>query len=472
MMDFARSLLSNLATLTLAFVLALIIWLTATQTQDPMRTQFVQLPVDFIGQPEDAIRVEPERQTVQIRVEGPESVLRQLSPTDFTATVDLSEAPFGETVTVPIDVNANISGVTLSTPAPDEVEVLLEQQVTQRIPVELDIRGSVARGHTQGEALIEPEAIVASGPASRLEQIEFALVTVFLNNARETTVTDQRPIFYDQQGRVASTNGINLSTEDVEVTIPVEESAGFAEKLITVNWIGEPAPGYRLLSVNVDPPSVLVKGLPARVNALTRLQTEPIDITGLTQSFTQQATLDLPAGISLDQDQEIFVEIEVEPILTTDIVERQVELLGLGEEIEASVEPEQVRVVLFGPLPVLDTMLDEDVRVTVDLFNLDSGTYNVEPNVVLPDRGLELRSIQPSVVTVVLTRTMTNTGEVENLVSLGRFVDDVALQNLITKQQHADGEQESTSRPPLFAAAALLPASLVLRRVNRWLIEH
>jgi len=31
----------------------------------------------------------------------------------------------------------------------------------------------------------------------------------------------------------------------VTVTVPVEEAAGFADKLVTVVWTGEPAPGYR-----------------------------------------------------------------------------------------------------------------------------------------------------------------------------------------------------------------------------------
>jgi YbbR domain-containing protein len=289
------------------------------------------------------------------------------------------------------------------------VEVLLEQQVSRDIPVELDIRGEVARGHAQGKPLVEPTVITISGPASLIEQLDFALATVFLNDALETTIGEHRPIFYDEQGRVASTANLNLSTEQVQVTIPVIESDGFADKLITVDWVGYPAPGYRLLSVTVEPPSVLVKGLPARVNALTRLQTEPIDITGLTSSFTQQATLDLPSGVSLDQDQEIFVTIEIEPILSTDTREREVEILGLREGMEASLEPEQVRVVLFGPLPVLDTLVADDVRVTVDVFDLISGTHRIQPGVDIPERGIEVRSIRPETIRVTITQTLTRT---------------------------------------------------------------
>lgn len=408
-MKYTGSLLSYFGSFLLALSLAVIIWVTATQEQDPMRTQFLQVDLEFAGQPENSILIRPEDQSIQIRVEGPESVLNQISPNDFNAFVDLSQVPFGQSSMVPIEITTSARNIEDSIPIPDEIEVLIEEQVTRDIPVELDIRGGVARGHIQGDPLIDPPFITVVGPASSVEQLDFALATVFLNEARETNVGEHRPIFYDQRGRVASTSGLELSTEQIQVTIPVEESAGFADKLITVDWTGEPAPGYRILNVSVDPPSVLVEGLPARLNALTRLSTEPIDITGLTESFTQQAALELPAGVSLDQDQEIFVTIDIEPILTTDIKERDVEILGLSSDMVAATDPEQVRVVLFGPLAALDSLVDDDVRVTVDVFGLISGTHSLEPVVDIPERGVEVRSIRPGSVSVTLTSTLTST---------------------------------------------------------------
>jgi YbbR domain-containing protein len=402
----------------LAVMLAVFIWLTATQDQDPINDQFIQLGVDFKGQPAESIRIQPQSTSVQVRLEGPESALRQLSPQDFEAYADLSQVPFGENIAVPIRINPPSEDVKITLIIPDEVNVLLEEQVSREIPVELDIRGGTARGHTQGEPLLEPAFITVSGPRSKVENLDFALVTVFLNNPRETSVGQHRPVFYDAQGRVASTVDLELDTQDIQVTIPIEQSAGFAEKLITVNWIGDPAYGHQLLNVSVDPPSVLVVGPPETVNALTSLQTEPIDITGLTESFIQPATLDLPDGITLDQNQEIFVTIDIEPILSTDTRRRQVEILGLEEDLEAELTPEQVSVVLHGPLPVLDSLVSEDVRVTVDLFDLGSGRYSIEPQVDIPDRGIQVRSIQPSAISVFITKTLTTTLDITGTVPI------------------------------------------------------
>ena len=453
-MKYTRSLMSYLGSLLLALVLASIIWLNATQVQDPVRSQFIQLEVNFVGQSENSILARPERQSVQIRIEGPESIINEVSPDDFNAFVDLRQVPFGQSVSVPIEIASTAPELDLSSPIPEEVEVLLEQQVSRSIPVELDIRGDVARGHLQGEPFIEPAAISVSGPASLVEQLDFALATVFLNDARETTVAKHRPIFYDEQGRVASTANLDLNMEEVQVTIPIEEADGFADKLITVDWVGYPAPGYRLLSVSAEPPSLLVTGLPARLNALTRLKTDPIDITGLTGSFNQRATLDLPAGVTLDQDQEVFVSIEIEPILSTDTHERDVEILGLSDNMEVSLDPEQVRVVLFGPLPALDSLVAGDVRVTVDLFELISGTHSIKPVVDLPERGIEVRSIRPESISVTITRTITPTDEITGTLPVTE-TNNLLLKTIARTKLNEDATTNSAMGPATLPVASL-----------------
>jgi YbbR domain-containing protein len=237
------------------------------------------------------------------------------------------------------------------------------------------------------------------------------------------------------QGNVASVVGLSVNPVEVEVIIPIEELAGFAEKPITVNWIGEPALGYRLLDVNVEPGSVQVTGLPATLDAL-RLQTEPIDISGLTETDTRQVTLDLPNGVQLVDIQPVVVIVEIEPILSSSVVQRPVEIRALGEGFEAILDPEEVRVFLFGPLPILDSLAESDVRVTVDLLNLITGTYLLEPFVTVSAEDVEVRSAQPSRITVIITSVMTTTDEI---------TETLSFRNDILRLDHGPGGAANSS---------------------------
>jgi YbbR domain-containing protein len=412
MSQILRSILANLATLAISLVLGIIIWANAVQGDDPVRNQFIQIPVQFVGLTEASRLLSPTQQNVQVVFEGRSSLLSQITMDDFRAIVDLTDVPFGQQTAVDIDVTTDIGGIRILSQSPEQVEVLVDQLMTRNIPVELEVRGTVARGHEPGEPLLEPEFITVSGIASQVEPLDFARITVFLNNDRETVVARPQPIIYNRQGRIATTTGLDLSTEQVQVTIPINETAGVAERLITVSWKGEPAPGYRLLSVEVNPPSVLVEGLPTQLARLNRVQTEVIDVTGLEETFQQQVVLDLPNGITLVEVEEIFVTIEIEPLLTTSVYNLRPELERLAPDLEARIQPEEVQIVLFGPLPVFNTLLEEEVSVTLDLLGLGVGTYNLPPLVDFPDRGIELRSVQPNLISVEITELITGTAAI------------------------------------------------------------
>lgn len=403
-----KSSLADLMALLLSLLLAVVIWVNAQQGDDPILRRALQVPVEFINVPENVRIIEPSNLNnvaVVAVFQGPTSVVDTLTPADFSAIVDLSQTPYGQGQLAPVEVRTGAAQITLDPPAPDQISVHLEPLVSKEIPVALDLRGSVPRGYTAGDALLEPASITVRGIESDVSRLELARVTVFLSNEdTQTKVVSPQPIFYDQQGRVAGVSNLELGQNQVTVTIPIEESADFANRVISVNIVGEPAPGYRVLNTSVNPPSVLLTGRPSQLEQPFRVQTEPIDVTGLTETFSTRVSLALPPGITLDEVQEIVATVEIEPFSSTKVFNRPIEVLGLGSDLQAVIQPETARVVLFGPLPVLDAMPEQEVEVTVDVFGLRPGIYELEPTVIIPNRGLEIRSVQPALITVIITR--------------------------------------------------------------------
>lgn len=423
--------LADLTALLLSLLLALVIWVNANQTADPAVRRALPVPVEFIGVPENVRLIQPSNlnNTVLVAFEGPTSVVDTLTAEDFSATADLSQIPFGLEQLVPVAVRSDVAQIDIDPPAPGEILVQLEELISKEIPVELDIRGSVPRGYEAEEALVDPAFITVQGLASDVNPIDFARVTVFLgNNDTETKTVSPQPIFYDRQGRVAGVSGLTLNTNQVDVTIPINEAADFANKVISVNLVGEPAPGYRVLNATVEPPSILVTGTPSQLERPFSVQTEPIDVTGLTETFQTRVSLGLPPGITQDEVQEFIVTVEIEPFSGTKIFNRPVDLLGVNEELEATIEPETARVVLFGPLPVLDALPEQEVIVTLDIFGLDIGEHDVQPTVTIPERGLEIRSIQPSLFTVNITRFVPMTDTLTGTLSLTETASALSLE--------------------------------------------
>ncbi len=419
---FLKGILSNLATLILSFFLATIIWVTANQADDPTINKSLQIPIDLIGQPSNTKLLLPieSSPTLLLTIQGPTSIANDLTQIDFSASVDLANAVLGEETALDIFVQQSGPNVNLFQSI-EYLVVHLEQLNTKEIPVTADIRGDVARGHSRGEETFEPEVIIVTGTESELELLELAKVIVSLDSDdRESKVITVTPIFYDAQDNVVSSRNLQLSSQDVEVTIPIDEAADFAEKNIIPDVGGQPASGYRVLSISVEPTSVFVQGRPTQLNLLSQLRTEPIDITGLTETFVTQISLVLPDGIELDQLVEINVSVEIEPFQSSQTYSQTIEVQGLGEGFEVVLEPDTVEIVLFGPSPSLSTLVSEEVLVTVDLFGLEEGVYTgLEPTVTFPDRdGIERRSTTPPVITANITHTISSTIEITGTVPL------------------------------------------------------
>jgi YbbR domain-containing protein len=114
--------------------------------------------------------------------------------------------------------------------------------------------------------------------------------------------------------------------------------------------------------------------------------------------------LNLPTGVALLGQQSVRVTVKIEPIVGSLTVPSRPITVGLQAGLEARVSPETVEVILVGALPVLDSIdLERDVRVILDLSNLDIGTHQLTPKVETPE-GVVAQSILPATVQVTIER--------------------------------------------------------------------
>lgn len=458
-MRLLKSLAANVATLSLALVLAILVWGIAVRASDPVNQLPLRLPVEVVGRPADSsVSITPD--VIEIIVEGPASVLDGLNTGDFTAEIDLTNITSGQAV-APVQIRYNIEAVQIAFQLPEEVNVQVERIVAREIPVRAEVRGDAARGYVLDEVFVDPGVITVTGSASRVEALTEARVTVFLDSPQQDTIVTRRPIFYDRQGNIAGVNGLELSAEEVLVTVPVDQLAGYAAKPIIVDWQGEPASGYRLLDVRVEPDSVLLTGSPAQLDALSRVRTEPVDISGLRESVTLAVGLDLPQGLQLDDLQPIIVQIEIEPILTSSVISKRPEIRALADGLTVTLDVDEVRVFLFGPLDKLDSLVDDDVRVTLDLFGLVTGTHRLEPDADVFVSDVEVRSIQPPQLTVNITDVVTVTNGITPTATPRSNAADVSS---------GDGRGSSPAAllAWLLAPSMLMPFGLIyFRRVKK-----
>jgi YbbR domain-containing protein len=224
----------------------------------------------------------------------------------------------------------------------------------------------------------------------------------------------QRPIDSDFTLRLVDSQddpvtGLQADTDTIHVTIPVTKLENLASKLVIPVVVGQDeleAKGYyRITRVTVTPNQVAVFSPdPAALEALPAfVQTVPIDVSQETQSIDRRVDLDLPEGFTLIGEQNVRVQIDIEPIETSITITRRVELENLGFGLYAYPSPEAINLILTGPAVDLDQLKPDDIHIVLDMKNLSLGSYQLEPQVRGVPEGIAWEPPTPTVIEVTVT---------------------------------------------------------------------
>jgi len=404
-----RWLATNLRTFLWALAMALAVWVAAVVAADPdeVRPYPSPIPIEIIGQDPSLVITGDVPDQVQLTLRAPTSVWQELlaQEDNIKAILDLSGLSSGEH-TLDIQVQISINPVRIVSKTPETATVTLEPLASLSMPVELDIRGEPAIGYQAGDPKLNPADITVSGPQSLVERVKRVRASVNLTEIRESieqTVSVQ-PL--DENGQIVT--GVGLNPSEVAVTLPVIQQGGYRDLAVKVVVNGQVASGYRLANITVFPPVVTVfSGDPELVNSLPGvLETQPLDLEDANDELTTRLGINLPEGVSLVGDQTVLVRVNVSPIQSSlTLSDQAIEVEGLPTGWYAQVAPNNVDVILSGPLPLLDTLSPQDVRVVLDVTDLAEGTHQLTPKVETLVSDLVVESILPGTLEVVLSRT-------------------------------------------------------------------
>jgi YbbR domain-containing protein len=410
-----RWLLENVGLMLLALIIAAVVWIAAEWDRDPIQEGLYDqpIPVRVENRPPGTFLAEGWQQDVQVRMRAPRSVWDQLAVGDFDAVLNLSPnlTPLEPgSYWVPVDVSIDQELAQLLEVEPKLIKVELEAIGERTVPVDIQVRGEPELGYQADEPVVLSDTVKVSGPVSLVDQVVHATSSVSLRGARGTVEESVTLAPVDAEGR--RINGVTLSPEQAQVSVPVKPLPNVKEMSVTWTQVGQPAEGYHITNVGIDPPVVRVRGPVFVLRELPGfLTTEPISIEGRTEDVVERLLLELPPGVSMFDPPEpaVQVTIEIDPFFDSVTVTRTLTFQGLSAGLTAVASPNDVEVILSGPRPRLSSLLPEDVRVILDLSGLRLGDEEqLEPLVVAPE-GIRVESIIPSVIQVRIERNLTPT---------------------------------------------------------------
>lgn len=402
-----RWIANNYRTFLWALALAVAVWISSVTSADPDQTRTLESPVrvEIIGQPSNLVFNEAIPGEVEVTLRAPESVwkLIETDPGIVRAILDVSGLSSGEH-TLELQIQVNARPVQIVSVSPKSFSFTLEPLITKTLDVDMSITGEAAIGYQVGESSLEPGSVVVSGAESKVKEVMRARIAVNMNGIRENFDQMLKVEALDERGQPVT--GVSISPETVHVILPVSQQGGYRDVAVKVTTLGRVASGYRLTDISVYPPVVTIYSTdPELVNSLPGvLDTQPLDLQNAQNDITMRLKLSLPAGISVIGEQTVLVQAGVSPIESSVTLSGEpIEIVGLDDSLTVQISPATVDIILSGPLPVLDTLTRQSVRVTVDLTGLGAGTYQLSPVVEVLVANIVAESILPNTVEVLLT---------------------------------------------------------------------
>ena len=411
-MKILRWLAKNIGTLLVAFILAVIVWVSAVIASDPNEEHILarSVPIEVIGQDSGLQIMGDVPGNVTLVLRAPSSVWTQMNndQQSVRAWVDLSNLGSG-VHEVPVQVQITPRLVRLIRQDPESLTITLDPIVSQVFPVNLVVQGEPPVGYQAQTPKLDPFEVTVTGPESLVSLVKEVRVKVDVTNATQTIISDETPLLLDEEGRLVV--GVTVSPDTVTITQPITLLGGYRYVVVRPVSVGQVASGYRLTNIFVSPVGKIVfSSDPELVNNLPGyVETQPIDLTGKTDDFETLVDLNLPADVSVIGDPKVLVQVSIAAIESSLSISLPVEVIGLAPGLEASPAPTTVDVILSGPVPVLNTLGPGDVRVVLDLSGYDAGTYQLIPQVDILPEQVQKVSMLPATVEITITVAPTPT---------------------------------------------------------------
>lgn len=363
-----------------------------------------KVPIESVNQPAGSVLLNPELlgQVGNVRYIAPPDV--KLTASNFRATVDLKNAKVSESESswVKVQLVADDSRVQIIDYQPQQISVRLDPLVTRSVSVRAKL-GTPPSGLEPGTPVLSFAKVDVTGAASDVRRVSYAEARVGIDASGLDINKDVDLVAHDAADAVVN----NVEFNPRSVNVQVQVGSQLRTETVAVHPVtqGNPAAGYYISSIDINPPLVSVRG---EADALARLNgladTKPISIAGRTGDVSVSVALNLPSGVEAVDTTAISVVVHLQSPSSTRSVTVGIVPDGARSDRVYTLSILNVIVTLGGADAALNAFDTSTLVAKVSVGDLDIGTHSVKLTITLPP-GIKALPMSPSEITVVVDKS-------------------------------------------------------------------
>src|SRR5580692_2097587 len=167
-----RWVLHNFWLKALSLLIATGLWLVISPDQEPAEVA-IRVPIEFRHVPQGLEISSATIPEAQIRVRGPERLIRDLRSTDIHADLNLADAKPGErTFDLTAQQIRHQRDLTVVQVVPGQVHLAFDTGLTRTVEIHPRVTGNFVPGEEIGKVVVDPEKVTITGPRHHVELVD------------------------------------------------------------------------------------------------------------------------------------------------------------------------------------------------------------------------------------------------------------------------------------------------------------
>lgn len=364
----------------LSVIIAVLFWFIVYTNENPIETRQMNIPLTPINENYLAsanLRILNEYAgEVGISLKGRKTELDRINAGDFMAYIDFSnvDSEYVEYVEISDLTYIGDRNISYELSGSGRIGLSVDRIVAGEVPITVEIIGEPADGFVVAVPTVRPANYAILEIKSLVQEVASAIVTVDVTGLKGTKTVRKFCMVYDTNGNIIS----ELSNETaIDITINIAK-----EVPVSVRLEGNPAEDHLVTASTANPGFVLVSGSEEDLVMIERISTMPIDIQGISETFTTTAGLmSLPAGTGFVGAGEVEVTVTLESLYEKPVLfsKGQIEIRwGKPSSLKIyTILNDDVEVMVKGRQDVLDMVTSGTVSAYIDVSGQEDGSISL-----------------------------------------------------------------------------------------------
>lgn len=410
-----KSLMNKSTLKILSLLIAILIWVVVKNVQDPMLVKVItRIPVTIVNESYLASNLEVPlliegQDTVNVKVKGRESVVKELTRDNFTAIADMTQIISMKTTPRMVPVKVSCEGLLDSdiSVTPRNIQVDIEKQTSVEKIIAVNTGDTVPdKNYEVGVLKANPEKVTISGPESIVNKIDRVVALVDVSGQKETKIElDSELKIYDKNQDELSEKQLSyLDLKEIQnnkIKVTAEFWRAQNKVSLKAESSGSPKYGYQVSEIKLVPDTISIAGTDEALQKLAEagntleIPGSMIDVSGKSSDFEVNIDLTelLPENTKLARDlnSSVIATVKILPYNSQDfeLPATQIQTENIPEDMDLVFGQEKITVRLKGKDEDLKNLKPETVQMKIDMKDYKEGEYTVPVTVTLPG-GYEL----------------------------------------------------------------------------------